>query len=111
MTYEPFEAVVVPFPFSDSPEAKQRKAFVLSNPDFQAGSKTVVFAMITSAPVSSWPGDVALTDLVPAGLRKTCVARLKIFTLDESLILGRVGQISPRDQAVIRAAWAALLAL
>jgi hypothetical protein len=32
MTFEPFAVVVVPFPFTDSPEVKRRKAFVLSTP-------------------------------------------------------------------------------
>ncbi len=111
MTFEPFEVVVVPFPFADSSETKRRKAFVLSNPTFQKGSKTLVMAMITSAHASSWPGDVSISDLEPAGLRKACVARLKIFTIDEALILERVGTLSMKDRAAIRAAWSLLLAL
>lgn len=111
MTYEPFDVIVVPFPFSDSPETKRRKAFVLSKPVFQEGSKTLVMAMITSAHESAWPGDVDIVELEPAGLRKSCVARLKIFTLDEALILERVGALSKKDQDAIRAAWSPLLAL
>ena len=111
MICEPFDVVVVPFPFSDSPEVKQRKAFVLTTPAFQRGSKTLVMAMITSAHGSAWPGDVPIADLEPAGLRKACLARLKIFTLDEALLLGRAGTLSARDQAAIRAAWRPLLAL
>jgi mRNA interferase MazF len=111
MTFESFAVVVVPFPFSDSSEVKRRKAFVLSKPAFQAGSKTLVLAMITSAETSTWPGDVPLVNLAAAGLRKACVARLKIFTLDEALILDCVGRLSEKDQASIRTAWAPLLAL
>lgn len=111
MTFEPFAVVVVPFPFSDSQEVKRRKAFVLSKPAFQTGSKTLVLAMITSAQASSWPGDVPLSDLAIAGLRKECVARMKIFTLDEALVLECVGTLSERDRAAICGAWASLLAL
>ncbi len=109
MIFEPFTVVAVPFPFSDSSEVKKRKAFVLSKPTFQAGSKTLVLAMITSAQASSWPGDVQLSDFASAGLRKTCFARMKIFTLDESLVLDCVGTLSAKDQASIREQWAPLL--
>jgi mRNA interferase MazF len=111
MTFEPFAVVVVPFPFSDSPETKRRKAFVISKPSFQSGSKTLVLAMITSANASFWPGDVPITDLAVAGLRKACIARLKLFTLDEDLILEHVGQLSPLDQTAIRNTWTPLMAL
>jgi mRNA interferase MazF len=111
MICDPFDVVVVPFPFSDSAQVKQRKAFVLTTSDFQRGSKTLVMAMITSAQASAWPGDVSIADLEPAGLRKPCVARLKLFTLDEGLICERVGALSERDQAAIRASWRLLLAL
>jgi mRNA interferase MazF len=111
MTFEPFEVLVVPFPFSDSNEIKRRKAFVLSNPAFQAGSGTLVMAMITSAQASAWPGDVPIVDLESAGLRKTCLARMKLFTIDEALILESVGRLSKKDQASIRAAWSPLFAL
>ena len=111
MTFESFEVLVVPFPFSDSSEIKRRKAFVLSKLAFQMGSKTLVMAMITSAQASAWPGDVPIVDLGPAGLRKTCLARMKLFTIDEALILESVGRLSKQDQASIRAAWSSLLAL
>lgn len=111
MICEPFDVVVVPFPFSGSSQVKQRKAFVLTTSAFQRGSKTHVMAMLTSAHTSAWPGDVSIADLEPAGLRKTCVARLKLFTLDEALIFERVGALSERDQAAIRASWRLLLAL
>ena len=111
MTFEPFEVLVVPFPFSDSSEVKRRKAFVLSNPAFQAGSGALAMAMITSAQASAWPGDVPIRDLKSAGLRKACLARMKLFTVDEALILESVGRLSAQDQLAIHVAWTPLFAL
>jgi mRNA interferase MazF len=111
MIFNPWDVVVVPFPFSDSAESKRRKAFVLSKPRFQNGSGTLVLAMITSAQASSWPGDVKLADLAVAGLHKECFARLKIFTIDEQLVIERAGQLSKKDQVSIHENWQALLAL
>ena len=34
MIYSPFDIVKVPFPFSDVPRSKRRKALVLSDPVF-----------------------------------------------------------------------------
>ena len=105
MTYEPFEVLVVPFPFSNANEIKRRKAFVLSNPAFQLESRLLVMGMITSAQSIAWPGDVPLVDLEAAELRKTCLARMKLFTIDEEIIFESVGQLSAKDQSAIHASW------
>lgn len=36
-----------------------------------------------------------------AGLKKPCVARLKLFTLDNALILRKVGSLSSADRKAI----------
>ena len=49
MTYEPFDIVVVPFPFTDAAQSKHRPALVLSqNTTFGAIIGHSVLAMITS---------------------------------------------------------------
>ena len=97
MTCEPWEVVAVPFPFTDRPVAKRRPALVLSKRTFQRGGYTVL-AMITSSAHSSWPGDTRLTDYQGAGLRVPCIVRLKLFTLDNRLLLRKIGQLAPVDQ-------------
>jgi mRNA interferase MazF len=59
-------------------------------------------AMITSAERSSWPNDVLLADWRGAGLRKPSILRWKIFTLDDALILGARGALSPADWSRVR---------
>ena len=54
--------------------------------------------MITSASRSAWHLDVSLEQWSEAGLRKPCIARMKLFTLDNGLILGRVDRLEKRDQ-------------
>ena len=49
MIYEPFDIVVVPFPFTDSSRTKRRPALVLSQKsEFGAIIEHTVLAMITS---------------------------------------------------------------
>ena len=101
MTFEPFDVVVVPFPFSDRQAERRRPALVVSSPDFNATHDHCVLAMITSAG-EEWPSDVALRDWREAGLGVPCKARLKLFTLDDTLILRRTGALSERDAEAVK---------
>ena len=100
--YEPFAVVDVPFPFVDSSRQKNRPALVLSNPAFQKANGAIVLAMITSAERRSWKFDAALADWGMAGLKKPCVIRWKLFTLDAALIRRLRGHLSDRDKGTAR---------
>lgn len=112
MICKPFDVVEVPFPFSDLPRAKRRKALVLSEHSFSEKNGCSVLTMITSATHSDWDLDMPIVDWDRAGLRKPCVVRLKVFTLDNGLIVERSGHLSDRDKRqVIEALRAALPAI
>lgn len=96
VTCDRWAVVVVPFPFTDKAGTKKRPALVLSGPDFN-GSGHTVLAMITSKGHSPWPGDTPLNDFVAAGLRVPCLVRLKLFTLDNRLLLDQVGSLTGTD--------------
>lgn len=101
MTPEPyptFSLVRVPFPFTDRTTMKRRPALVVSAPNFQTNSGHLVLAMVTSATNSSWPHDWAIQELEGTGLPKPCVVRLKLFSLDERLILNDLGALATNDR-------------
>ena len=100
--YESFAVVEVPFPFIDSLRQKNRPALVLSSSAFQKANGALVLAMITSAERGSWKFDAALSDWRMAGLKKPCVIRWKLFTLDAALIRGLRGHLSDRDSGAVR---------
>ena len=100
MTSEPWDVVVVPFPFTDRSEAKRRPALVLSKASFNRHSHTML-AMITSAAHYPWPGDTAVTHQEAAGLHSPCVVRLKVFTLDNRLIVQVIGRLSAADRKAV----------
>jgi mRNA interferase MazF len=93
-----WDVVVVPFPFSDKAAEKRRPALALSNATFNAAGHTVL-AMITTRDHHPWPGDCILEDFGGAGLPLPCLVRLKLFTLDNRVILGRLGCISGADRS------------
>ncbi len=91
-----FNVVVVPFPFTDRPVTKKRPALVLSNADFN-GSNHSILAMITTKYYPPWPGDSKIQDYETAGLKAPCLVRFKLFTLDNRLILKKIGHLTPND--------------
>lgn len=90
------DLVVVPFPFSDLVETKRRPALVLSGVNFNRQGHTVM-AMVTTKKDPSWPGDVPIADYQSAGLKFPCLVRFKLFTLDNRLILRKIGHLSDED--------------
>jgi mRNA interferase MazF len=98
MIYEPFEVVEVPFPFSDIKKTKIRKALVLSAKSYSKENGVTTLIMITSANFSQWKGDVHLANWMEAGLKKPCFARMKFFSVDNEMIISRVGRLSSKDR-------------
>lgn len=91
-----WSVVVVPFPFSDKPGTKRRPALVLSNEIFNQHGHSIL-AMITTKQHYPWPGDCDIIDIASAGLKVPCIVRLKIFTLDNRLILRNIGRLTRED--------------
>lgn len=98
MISELWDVVVVPFPFTERADTKRRPALALSTTAFNESGHTVL-AMITSKTHLPWPGDTDIEALELAGLNTPCMIRLKIFTLDNRLILKKIGCLSPTDRA------------
>ena len=97
---DPWDVVVIPFPFTDTAGARRRPAVVLSEVDFNRDGHSVL-AMITSSTHGPWPGDVEISDLAAAGLNVRCVVRFKIFTLDNRLLVRRIGHLAECDREAL----------
>ena len=63
VTFEPWQVVVVPFPFSETAGSKRRPALVVSRHSFN----------------------------------DRCLVRMKLFTLDSSLIVRHIGRLGEAD--------------
>nr|VFK49483.1 MAG: mRNA interferase MazF [Candidatus Kentron sp. TC] len=112
VTFDAFDVVVVPFPFTDRTTTKRRPALVLSDRDaFNERVDQLVLAMITSARNSDWPLDVKIGNLDSAGLPSASVVRMKLFTLDTRLVTRKAGTLADSDQRTVIAALNRLLRL
>lgn len=100
-----FDVVVVPFPFTEASTSKRRPALILSSEkNFNTLVKRSVMAMITTASHAPWVLDVLITDLKLTGLKTTSVTRMKLFTLDDALIVKRIGTLSQNDKVAVKQA-------
>jgi mRNA interferase MazF len=104
-TYDLYEIVKVPFPFTDAKMQKIRPALILSSArSFNAKSGASIMAMITSFNPSKdlWPADIVIEPLASTGLPAPSIIRFKLFTLDHRLILGRLGTLSAKDRNLVQ---------
>ena len=92
------EVVVIPFPFAEIPVLKRRPSVVLSGSGFNSANQSTLVAMITSSTGPAWPSDVALNDLVSAGLRVPCRVRWRLTTIPNALIVRRLGKLGAFDR-------------
>src|SRR5438132_772880 len=103
-TYDLYEVVKVPFPFTDAKSAKIRPALIISSAKhFNAKIGMSVMAMITSVKADQelWPTDLIIENLELTGLPVPSIIRFKLFTLDHRLVLDRLGKLSEEDQNLV----------
>jgi mRNA interferase MazF len=99
-----WDVVRVPFPFTDRAALKKRPALVVSARTFNIGAAHTIMAMITKRDHSAWPQDYDIEDWEKAGLKFPSWVRMKIFTLENSLIIDTLGRFQAADIAGVKAA-------
>ncbi|HSC18585.1 MAG TPA: type II toxin-antitoxin system PemK/MazF family toxin [Rhizomicrobium sp.] len=111
MRFQPFDIVIVPFPYADRLAEKRRPAVVVSAPAVSARYKLVWLAMITSAVNPRWDCDVQISELAPTALPAPSRIRpVKIATADVGRIVKRIGNLSARDTKALKNALTSLVA-
>jgi len=99
---QPSDIVLLPFPFSDLSSTKLRPVLVLSASNLQGDFLAV---QITSQLHHVIQTPLADTDLIAGNLPKVSVIRPdKLFSLNQSLVVRRIGKLSSPALARVRAA-------
>lgn len=105
MRLQPFDIVVVPFPYADRLAEKRRPAIVISAPVVSDRYRLVWLAMVTSAVNPRWDCDVEICDLAPTALPAPSRIRpVKIATADVARIVRRIGRLGARDVKTLKSA-------
>jgi mRNA interferase MazF len=101
---ERFDVVAVPFPLGSAHPTGRRPALALTTRTLNMAQGHTVFAMITSAETAGWATDISIGDIDAAGLPAPSVVRIKLFTLDNAVVVGRLGMLAKKDAKAVRRA-------
>jgi mRNA interferase MazF len=94
--YSKGDIVLVPFPFSDLSSSKTRPAVVVSTEDYEGETGNIIVAMITSVLHAS-PFDCEIKEWKAANLLSPSWVRVKLATLEPSLVRFRPGKLTAED--------------
>lgn len=101
--YQPWDIVVVPFPFTSGTDEKRRPALIVSADILASRHGLYWLLMITSTNNSRWECDIEISDLRATGLPHPSVVRpAKITTLQGDRILGKIGLLPKKDRLPVK---------
>jgi mRNA interferase MazF len=97
-SFEVWDTVKVPFPYTDRPIRQRRPALVVAAGDLLAEHGLLWLAMITSAANRGWPGDVPVSDLQCAGLPIPSIIRVAKIATIEARDADKLGVVAHADR-------------
>ena len=97
------DIVLVPFPFTDQSATKRRPAVVISAEAYNADHPDVILMPVTSQiRADARPDDAIVEDWKQAGLLKPSAIKPVIATLEQTLVVRRLGKVGERDRRALR---------
>jgi mRNA interferase MazF len=110
MPFEFGDVVLAPFPFTNQATSKQRPAVVVSGRAYNAARPDVIIMPITSQlRPGAGIGEVLVGGWRQANLLKPSAIKPVFATLEQRLVIRRLGALQAQDQSALRAAIAAVL--
>jgi mRNA interferase MazF len=101
--YERGDVVLVPFPFSDQTTTKKRPAAIISSKIYNDASSDIVIMAITSQTEKTVGiGECLIKDWQDAGLLKPSAIKPAISTIEQALVLKRLGKLSSKDLLLLQ---------
>jgi mRNA interferase MazF len=110
--YDRGDVLLVHFPFSDQSTSKKRPAVIISSNTYNNTSQDIVIMAITSQTGSNIGiGECVIENWQGAGLLKSSAVKSAISTIEQSLVLRKLGRLSPKDLSLLEKALKELLDL
>ncbi|TVR63013.1 MAG: type II toxin-antitoxin system PemK/MazF family toxin [Candidatus Competibacteraceae bacterium] len=104
MRYAFGDVILVPFPFTDQSTTKRRPAVVISSSRYNTARPDLILLAITSQVRASLAfGEALIVDWQTAGLIKPSVFKPLITTIEQVLVIKRLGNLSTADETALRA--------
>jgi mRNA interferase MazF len=110
-TYSFADVVLVPFPFTDQTASKKRPAVVVSADVYQQQRPDVIVMAVTSQIIrpAGALGEVLINDWQGAGLLKASLIKPVLATINQRLILRKLGALQGHDLRALRSALGQIL--
>ena len=97
MTYKKWDIIIVPFPFTDLTTIKRRPALIVSPNEYNS-NQDIVIAFITSKLGLEYRiGDYYIQNWSESNLPKPSMIRMKFATINQSIIVKKLGEIEAKD--------------
>ncbi len=110
--YERGDIVIVPFPFTDQTTTKKRPAVVISSNSYNTTSPDIVIMAITSQTKMFFEiGECLIRNWKEAGMLKPSAIKPAISTIEQKLVLKKLGVLSTDDLASVNNTLKELLSL
>lgn len=97
-SFEVWDVIRVPFPYTARPILQRRPALVVSADGISGPTGLLWVLMITSAENRRWPGDVEISVLSDAGLPAPSLVRTAKIATIEATEADRLGSLPRRDR-------------
>jgi len=101
LTFETWDIIKVPFPYTDRPVRERRPALVVASKGIQEHHGLLWVTMITSSDNRGWPGDVIVSDLKVSGLPVASIVRTAKIATIEAKESDRIGILPTDDRGAI----------
>ena len=96
--YNQGDIVLIPIPFTDLSSQRRRPVIIISHDSYNQKTEDIVVVAMTSNPVQTeYSFFIASSDLVQGALNRPGKVRVdKIYTLSQSIVLKKFGQVHTR---------------
>jgi len=101
LTFDTWDIIKVPFPYTDRPVRERRPALVVASRSIQEHHGLLWVMMITSSENRGWPGDVVVSDLKVSGLPVASIVRTAKIATIEAKESDRIGILPIDDRVAI----------
>ena len=103
MPFDYGDVVLVPFPFTSQRASKKRPAVVVSNRAYNiARPDLIVMAVTSQLRPNPALGEISISHWQAAGLLKPSVVKPVFASLEQRLVLRRLGTLVADDRATLR---------
>lgn len=96
-TYEKWDIILVPFPFTNLTTTKKRPALIISPEEYNDKLDVVITFITSKLDLEYILGDYKIRNWSEANLPKPSMIRMKFATINKAIIIKKLGKLAEKD--------------